>query len=112
MRIITFLKTQKTFKQMTLVSKLHKYYFCADVIDQDDNGGDQVSLYKCTFETEKYLTPTEAVKHAETFEGWEVHLFGHGEKSRVGTALVEYTALENSVNKSWESVEPISICWL
>ena len=89
---------------------LHNYYLCADVIDTDDDGDDQVSLYKCSFTSEKYLTPTEAVKYAETHGEWNVHLFGEGDESNVDTAVVEYSAPKNSSNKDWEITRPISIC--
>ena len=89
---------------------LHNYHLYADVIDQDDDGDDQVSIYRCSFAFEKYLTPTDALKYAETHGDWEVHLFGEGEESKVGTALLEYSAPKNLSNKDWWTIRPISIC--
>ena len=94
---------------MTQVSTPHYYHVCATSINKDDDGDDQALLYICKFETEKYLSPTEAVKYAQTYGEWKVEMFGGGEWSELDTALVEYSAPANSVHESWESIEPCFI---
>lgn len=92
--------------------KEHFYHVYKD-ISHEDNFGDKpierVSTYLYSFFSEKYLTPLEAIKYAETRENWECFSFGEAFVGE-GKSYVTYTPPKNNpLAKSWKSLEPISI---
>ncbi len=65
-----------------------KYYIFADKIDHNDDGEEQFSVYRTKIVSDKRLTPNQAISLAEAEGDWKVE-YGVGEKSRIGTYVIE-----------------------
>ena len=67
---------------------IFKYYVFSDQIDNDDNGDEQVSVYRTQFRSDKKLTPDQVIEIAALDTDWKVE-YGVGEESRVDTYVIE-----------------------
>jgi hypothetical protein len=67
---------------------IFKYYVFTDQIDNDDNGDEQVSVYKTQFRSDKKLTPYQVIEITALGADWKVE-YGVGDESRVDTYVIE-----------------------
>ncbi len=65
-----------------------RYYVCNDLINQDDDGEDQVSIYRTWFDSDEKLDPREAVKLAEEEGDWKIDI-GQGDWGKVDSYYIE-----------------------
>jgi|TARA_B100001094_G_scaffold285546_1_gene299757 hypothetical protein len=87
----------------SILSDPHEYWIVQDSCGTEENGGanddggEQINLYKISFSSEVYLTAEQAVAKAEEIGEWKILSFGEGEWSREGKYSIGYLNRE-----SWE----------
>ena len=97
------LNTNLTQMTNSILSDPHEYWIVQDSRGTEENGGanddgeEQINLYKISFSSEVYLTAEQAVAKAEERGEWEILSFGEGEWSREGKYSIGYLNRE-----SWE----------
>jgi hypothetical protein len=65
-----------------------RYYIFCDLIDQDDNGDDQVSIYSNWFDSDYRLTPDQVIDLAYEDGDWRIN-FAAGDEDSVDTCVIE-----------------------
>ena len=79
-----------------------RYYIFTDLIDFDDDGVEQVSVYRTLIESERQLTPRQVIDLAEVKADWKID-FGQGDFEKVDTYVIEGKDLQsNSFVLEWE----------
>ena len=79
-----------------------RYYIFKDLIDFDDDGDEQVSVYRTWIESERQLTPRQVIDRAEEEADWNIN-FGQGDLEKVDTYVIEGKDLQsNSYVLEWE----------
>ena len=78
------------------------YYIFQYLIDFDDDGDEQVSVYQTWIKSEKQLTPRQVIDRAEEEADWKID-FGQGDWEKVDTYVIEGKDLQsNSYVLEWE----------
>ena len=79
-----------------------RYDIFQDLVDFDDDGDEQVSIYRTWIESEKQLTPRQVIDRAVEEANWKID-FGQGELEKVDTYVIEGRDLQsNSKVLEWE----------
>ena len=79
-----------------------RYCIFKDLIDFDDDGDEQVSVYRTWIESEKQLTPQQVIDLAEEKADWKIY-FGQGDFEKVDAYVIEGKDLQsNSYVLEWE----------
>lgn len=66
-----------------------KFHIFTDMVDTDDEGNDQVSIYKTIVLGDGNATDGELIFQAEQQNDWNVVAFGEGDESKVGKYTIE-----------------------
>ena len=85
---------------MRITPTAHHYAITTDVFDRNDDGELKVSLASTSFSSDKFLTPLEAVKHAENLSDWKIYSLGEGDEERLDSYHIEYYSPEDS-DEDW-----------
>ena len=74
---------------MTTAQAQTKFHIFTDCVDRDDEGNDQVSIYKTIVLGDVNATDDELICLAEQQNDWNVVAYGEGDESKVGHYTIE-----------------------
>jgi len=79
-----------------------RYYVSQDLIDLDDDGDEQVSIYKSSVDSDTKLSPHEVIALVEEEADWEI-IFGEGDWDKIDMYFIEGKDLQtNNYFFEWE----------
>jgi len=83
----------------------YRYYVCADIVDLDDDGEEQASIYSTFIYSDDLMQLDQIIEQAEEEGDWKI-AFGEGDWDLLDTYTIEVTDKSGNTKVIAERYEP------